>query len=79
MPYFFRKYLRGIADETAHKSQLMKRSTEEQLATVADLQGETQGTADIGERVLSLREATDRLGEQSRDIRARLAGFRLRA
>ena len=31
------------------------------------------------ERAQSLREATDRLGEQSRDIRARLAGFRLRA
>jgi len=89
----------------------MKRSTEEQLATVTYLQGEAQSTADIGERLLegasasrtsigavldsmrvietairenraraqSLREATDRLGEQSRDIRARLAGFRLRA
>ena len=31
------------------------------------------------ERAQSLREATDRLGEQSRDIRSRLAGFRLRA
>jgi methyl-accepting chemotaxis protein len=30
-------------------------------------------------RAQALREATDRLGEQSREIRARLAGFRLRA
>jgi methyl-accepting chemotaxis protein len=100
----------GIADETGHKAGLMKRSAEEQLTTVSHLQGEAEGSAAMGERLLegaaasraavgavleatriieaairenrtraqALRAAIEQLGAQSGEIRARLAGFRLR-